>query len=255
MGFAIASLFALAAWDASREEAHGLHFPISCSTQSQQLFDVATARLHSLRYEDSENDYAKITAAEPSCAMAYWGVAMSRLKRPIAVVPTPDDIRAGREALRVAAIAGVADARERAYLGAIDLLFREGASADWHERTVAYAHAMETLAAQYKEDREATIFYALALNIAALPSDKSFHNQTKAAELLLVALGEEPDHPGIAHYLTYCLNLPSGSGPDLTVAQKSNSITSVETGLAILALAAVGAFFVAVLPVWSGTLG
>jgi len=253
MALAVAGLFVVVAWDASQQEARvRLHFPVSCSAQSQRAFDLATARLHSLRYEESERDYRAIVEAEPSCAMAYWGIAMSRLKRPIAAEPAPDNIRAGREALQSAATTGVADARERAYLAALEVLLGADGPTDWHARTVAYEHAMEALAAHYPQDHEATIFYALALNMSALPSDKSFRNQTKAAELLLVALGDEPDHPGISHYLTYCLSLPSAAVPELAAVEKPNPAASVETALAMLALAAVGAFFVAVLPVWSG---
>ena len=64
---------------------------------------------------------------------------------------------------------------------------------------------MEAIVRQYPEDREAAIFYALALNMAALPSDKSYAKQTRASELLLLALADQPNHPGIVHYLTYCV--------------------------------------------------
>ena len=101
-------------------------------------------------------------------------------------------------------------------------------------------------------DREATIFYALALNMAALPSDGSFHKQTRAAELLLVALSEQPNHPGLSHYLTFCLSLPSAAAPDIAAVLQPRTSSSVQAALAMLALAGVAVFFVSVLPVWSG---
>jgi hypothetical protein len=84
--------------------------------------------------------------------------------------------------------------------------------------------------------------------MAALPSDKSFQKQTKAAELLLVALGEQPNHPGISHYLSYCLTLPAGATPEWSAAEKPSMTSSIQTALATLALLAVGAFFLAVVP-------
>jgi hypothetical protein len=111
---------------------------------------------------------------------------MSRVGRPVAGSRASDDLDAGRAALRSAAHAGTASPRERAYIDALGRLF-ESDDARWSEHAIAYAKAMEALARNYPEDRETVIFYALALNIAALPADETFQNQTKAAELLLRA--------------------------------------------------------------------
>jgi hypothetical protein len=187
--------------------------------------------------------------------MAHWGIAMSRLGREVPGTRLPDDIQAGRHALRQAAMASTADARERAYIAALALLFGKDDSVPWQERTVAYEQAMGQVAARQPKDLEATIFYALALNLAALPSDESFERQTKAAELLLLALSQAPDHPGLAHYLTYCLSLPaqakSGAEFDAPALQRERFVSSLQTGLALVGLVGLGAFFVAVWPVWS----
>ena len=202
-------------------------------------------------YVEAERAYNAIAEREPDCAMAYWGVAMSRLKRPIAITPLPDDLRTAHDALRRAAGARMATPRERAYLAALELLVGDADPAGWHGRTTLYEKAMEDLAAREPNDREATIFYALALNMAALPSDGSFRKQTRAAELLLVALSEQPNHPGLSHYLTYCLSLPSAA-PDIAAVLQPRTSSSVQAALAMLALAGVAVFFVSVLPVWSG---
>ena len=190
-----------------------VNFPISCSPTAQKAFNHAVWTLHSFWYPEALKGFSDIAKAEPNCAMAYWGVAMSRLKRPIAITPLPDDLRTARDALQRAADAKIATPRERAYLAARELLVGDGDPVGWHNGTGLYETAMAELAARQANDREATIFYALALNMAALPSDKSFSKQTKAAELLLVALSEQPNHPGLSHYLTYCLSLPSAAAP------------------------------------------
>jgi protein SCO1/2 len=202
----LGAIMAVTAWDADPDEAwpNEVHFPTACSDRSQRQFDHATSLLHSRWYAHSERTYAAIIVHEPDCAIAYWGVAMSRLKRPVAGPPSAEDARAAMEAMRAATGARNASARERAYIDALAGLVADGALTAWPERTLAYEKAMETVARAYPEDREATIFYALALNMARIPSD--FVKQTKATELLLVALSEDPNHPGIAHYLTYCLN-------------------------------------------------
>lgn len=249
---ALAGIFSAAIWDAGERSALGdVHFQISCSVTSQALFNSATARLHSLRYIEAERAYASIAGAEPDCTMAYWGIAMSRLKRPAAGGPAVDDIGPAKEALRRASATSTASPRERDYFGAVDLLFREDGPPQWNDRMLNYERAMGEIAERYPDDREATIFYALALNMAALPTDKTYRRQTKAAELLLVAFAEQPRHPGLSHYLLYCLNLPAGATPDLSKVQGLQLISRVQSAFAALALAGVVAFFAAVLPVWS----
>jgi hypothetical protein len=249
----IAGIFGTTIWDAEQQEARThVHFDISCSAQSQRQFDQAMFFLHSLRFVDSERLYTAIAAVEPDCAMAYWGIAMSRLKRSIAHVPSMDDSSAARVAVQRGLQARTATPRERAYLAAVNLLFGADGPADWPERTVAYEHAMGALAAREPQDHEASVFYALALNLASLPEDKTYARQTKAAEILLVQLSEMPNHPGIPHYLTTCLSLPSHIALDPAVVDPPRTAATIETVLATIAIIAVGAFFVAVLPVWSG---
>jgi hypothetical protein len=253
MASSITGIFGVTIWDAEQQQARThVHFAISCNTQSQRQFDQAMYYLHSLRFVDSERIYAAIAAAEPDCAMAYWGIAMSRLKRSVPHVPSMDDTAVAREALRLGLMARNATTREHSYLLAVNLLFGPEGSPDWHERTLAYERAMAALATREPQDHEASVFYALALNLASSPDDKTYALQTKAAEILLVMLGEEPNHPGIPHYLTTCLGLPSHIAPDPAVIDPPRIAASIEAVLATISLVAVGAFFVAVLPVWSG---
>ncbi len=207
----LCAIMAVASWEADPDEPmpNEVHFSISCSDWSQRQFDHAISLFHSLRYAHAESTYAAIVKHDPDCAMAYWGIAMSRLRRPIASPPSPEDAQAAMEAMRAATDARSASARERAYISAFAALVAEGALRSWGQRTLAYEKAMEAVARSFPEDREAAIFYALALNMARPASD--FAKQTKATELLLVALSEQPNHPGIAHYLAYCLNNASST--------------------------------------------
>ncbi|MGH7125470.1 MAG: hypothetical protein ACREFI_13930, partial [Stellaceae bacterium] len=174
--------------------------------------------------------------------MAYWGIAMSRLKYPVAMSPPLDDAGVAREALHGAAAAHTASPRERAYLAALGHLFPDDGLADWRGRTLAYEHAMGVLANQYPEDAEATIFYALALNMAAPVSDKTYAKQTKATELLLVALGDQPDHPGIAHYLSYCLNYASSGTQYYPTTAERTPMIAGPRGLILASLASLTLF-------------
>jgi protein SCO1/2 len=182
-----------------------VRFPISCGWMSQQDFTTATSLLHLFQFGEAEQVYAGIVRRDPDCAIAYWGVAMSRLGNPIYRLPGNADIAAARSALAAASAAAEATPRERAYIGALGAVFAVDDAPAWSERASAYAAAMGALVERYPEDAEAPIFYALALNFATLPDDHTHAFRTKAAELLLAAFAAQPDHPGIDHYLTYCL--------------------------------------------------
>jgi protein SCO1 len=195
-----------ASWYLAQDERLGvLHFPISCGWQSQREFTTATSLLHLFQFADAEYVYAALVKENPDCAMGYWGVAMSRLQNPLYLLPTDTDAEIARQALAAGEAARQTSARERAYLTAARTLFPATGVPDWGARLADYAEAMGRVAATYPEDREATVFYALALNLTAAPNDIASRARTKAAELLLQVFSEEPDHPGISHYLTYCL--------------------------------------------------
>jgi tetratricopeptide (TPR) repeat protein len=67
---------------------------------------------------------------------------------------------------------------------------------------------METLAGRHADDVEARIFYALALAQTALPSDKTYANQLKAAGILEQEFKRQPEHPGLAHYIIHSFDVP-----------------------------------------------
>src|SRR4051812_39794632 len=62
---------------------------------------------------------------------------------------------------------------------------------------------MEKLTLKYPDDPEAAIFYALALNETALPSDKTYAKPLKAGALLEKIAQTLPEHPGVLHYLIH----------------------------------------------------
>src|ERR1019366_4930556 len=55
-----------------------VNFPISCAASQQKAFERGVALLHSFWYDKAEQQFKDIAAADPTCAMAYWGEAMSQ---------------------------------------------------------------------------------------------------------------------------------------------------------------------------------
>ena len=183
-------------------------FDTSCKAAVQQDFSRAVAMMHSFWYVEAEKAFGKIAEADPGCAMAHWGVAMSNY-HPLWAAPTPDELRRGREAAARAKTANAATERERAFIDAVQAFYADADKVDHATRAAAYAQAMMSVAAKYPDDDEAAIFSALALLGTASPSDKTYATQKSAAEILTRILPRHPEHPGVAHYIIHSYDYPA----------------------------------------------
>jgi tetratricopeptide (TPR) repeat protein len=207
MGFAAAALLALpmhpeARADTGAKVVEEVDFATSCSPAVAHTFKHAVWTLHSFWYPEALKDFTAVTEAEPDCAIGYWGIAMSHWY-PLWYPPSPTALKAGSEAVAKAIAAPTKTEREKDYIAAIAAFYRDNDKLDHRTRAVAYEKAMEQVYLRYPEDREAAVFYALALDTTALPTDKTYANQKKAAEILNKVWKEEPNHPGVVHYLIH----------------------------------------------------
>ena len=185
-----------------------VNFPISCSATLQERFNHAVAWLHSFEYEEAEKAFTAITAADPNCGMGYWGVAMSNY-HPIWAPPTAEELKKGQAAIEKARSVGARTERERDYIAAIEVFYKDTDKLDHRARVMAYSESMKRLYLRYPKDREAAVFYALALIATGMmANDKSYANEKKAAEILNRVLAAEPEHPGVAHYLIHSYDYP-----------------------------------------------
>ncbi len=189
------------------EQLGTVHFPASCRAEALPEFTRAVALLHSFGYEESRRSFEEVLRVDPACAMAYWGIAMTYY-HPIWSPPTADELAAGRSAAARAAELGGKTEREKAYIGAIGVFYRDSEKVGHGPRAKAYCEAMESVSRRFPEDHEAAIFYALSLLGTAPPSDATYANQKKAAAILNALLPLEPQHPGIAHYMIHSFDYP-----------------------------------------------
>jgi predicted Zn-dependent protease len=185
-----------------------VNFPISCSPAAQAQFNRAVALLHSFFFPETVKAFTAIAEKEPSCAMAYWGIAISQRPNPL-VGPFPGDVlKLGWEAVEKARAATQKTERESAWIEALAAFYQDYATVPQRTRTANYEAAMARLAARHRDDAEASIFYALALNEAADPGDKSYAKQLEAADILEKLERRFPSHPGIPHYIIHSYDYP-----------------------------------------------
>jgi hypothetical protein len=194
-------------------------FETSCTPEAQKLFDRGMLYQHSFWYRASQRVFEDVLKADPTCGIAYWGIALSLLWNPH--IPAPaKNLAEGAAALEKAKGVGAKSERERDYLEALRAMYADFDKVDHRTRIQAYAKAMEGLAARYPQDDEAQIFYALSLNTSASPADKTYANQLKGAAILEPIFARQPQHPGVAHYLIHLYDAPPIAEKGLDAARR-----------------------------------
>jgi hypothetical protein len=216
---AMAGTFAHPAFAAPAEDLGKVHFETSCKPDAQRQFDRAMLYQHSFWYRASQKSFEDALKADPECAIAYWGIALSLLYNPH-VAPPVKNLAEGAAALEKGNATGAKTQRERDYIDALGAMYADYERVDHRTRVLAYLKAMEQLAQRYPEDDEAQIYYALALNVGASPADKTYANQLKGAAILEKIWTRQPEHPGIAHYLIHLYDTPALAEKGLAAARR-----------------------------------
>ncbi|HKD45254.1 MAG TPA: tetratricopeptide repeat protein [Candidatus Angelobacter sp.] len=198
-------------------------FPTSCAAAVERPFERGLALLYSFEYEEAENQFKEVASDDPQCAMAYWGQAMS-LYHQLWGRPERSDLKRGGELLEKARSIRATTARERDYIEALRVFYRDPDRLDHPRRADLYASAMEEVYKQHPQDREAGVFYALALLASGPERDPQQTNARKAVAVLDKLFDEQPDHPGIAHYIIHACDNPAMADLGLRAARKYASI-------------------------------
>ena len=202
----------------SPEKLGRVHFKTSCSPEAQKEFERALAMLHSFFFPETVKAFTAIPTTDPSCAIAYWGIAISQRPNPLVGPFDAATLKRGLEAIEKGESIGPKTQRERDWLAALKEFYKDYDKVDQDTRTRNYAKAMERLAAKYPDDVEAKIFYALALNETF--DHKSMEPLLKAIAILEPIDKKYPDHPGVTHYLIHSYDFPAIAHRGVPAANK-----------------------------------
>ena len=188
-----------------------VHFVTSCSPKVADRFDRGIALLHSFEFGASIRTFNEVIAADSTCAMAHWGMALSRWTNPMVGSIRPTSLlQQGRQSVESAMrLSAHSTERERGYIQAVAQLYDDFEHKPQQARVEAYSRAMKELASQHAADTEAMIFYAISLTAAASPADKTYAKQLEAGRILEQLWTRQPNHPGIAHYIIHSYDVPA----------------------------------------------
>ena len=212
----------LAAPAAARAQDHGhpegdptrvgtVTFPTTCDAAVAADFERAVAMLHSFWFEAANRTFEGVAAADPSCAMAQWGIAMTMMGNPMArTAPSAERMATGRAAAeRAASLAGAGTSEAERLWAATVVAYYEGEGRSHLERMAAHEAAFDALRRARPDDPEATTFYARAVVANAPPADLTFERQRYGASLMLPLFEATPRHPGLAHYIIHAYDAPA----------------------------------------------
>ena len=194
---------------ATSEKLGTVKFATSCAPAAAPAFNRAMALLHSFEFMPAIEGFTAVSTTDSGCAMAYWGMALSRWGNPFSAgLKTREQLEDGRAAMAKAKAIGARTERERDYIAAADRLYADYETIDQSTRLRAYREAMASVAAKYPDDPEASAFYAVALVAANDPTDRTYANLLKAGAILERLAPAQPDHPGFVHYIIHAYDVP-----------------------------------------------
>src|ERR1700686_4414311 len=180
-----------------------VNFSNSCAAAVQADLARGVAMLHSFWFGAGEQVFRDVLVKDPTCAIAYWGIASLLMLNPLGGVgPLPKDAEKAQAMIELARQIPT-EPRERAYIEAVGAYYQDWASRPERARQEARSRAYEALASRYPDDDEAQIFSALYIAATQSQADQTFAAYARAAAILEQQFAKHPDHPGIAHYLIH----------------------------------------------------
>jgi tetratricopeptide (TPR) repeat protein len=200
------------------EEGFGhVHMQTSCSDRVTVDFDRALALLHNFWYDRALRRFNQVAKDDPGCAMAYWGAAMT-YNHPFWDPPSQADETAAWALVQKGLRAKEASAREKLYLDAVAVLYKDAGAGTKSSRDAQYRNAMAAVYTKYPDD-ETTLFYGLSI-LGAIPEGSvGFEQQGRAAKLFEDVYSRHPDHPGVLHYLIHAYDDPEHAELGLNAAR------------------------------------
>jgi tetratricopeptide (TPR) repeat protein len=207
--------------EVSTEKLGTVHFPVSCAASQQAPFERGIALLHSFGYTEAEEQFGAIAKADPTCAMAHWGIAMSQFHE-LWEQPGAAAVKTGADEMGAAKTLIVAGAKitphEQMYIDALAGFYIDD-SADYQRAVDAYTAKMKALHQAYPNDVEGAAFYALAEIASVAPGDTSLTHERTALAVLVPLFKANPEHPGLAHYIIHTCDTPKLAQQGLDAAK------------------------------------
>ena len=199
-------------------------FSLSCRYDLRETFNLGLSLIHSFEYAEAEKAFVSILDQDSECLMAYWGTAMSILNHPLSLKQNPESLKRGEALLKVAQTLAPNNDREKDYIDAVSIYFKDWQTLDTQTRKLKYESKKKELYVKYTGDVETAVFYSLAILATADLNDKTYSKQKESGEILEDLFKTNPNHPGIAHYIIHNYDSPELANLALKTARQYSVI-------------------------------
>ena len=217
--FVSVSLPLVSAVDDHADELGTIQFAVTGKPEACEQVVRGVKLVHHMMYLEADRAFAAAVAADPACALAYWGRAMALIHPLWPDAPTDAELKLGAGYIQQGLACPPATPRERAYLEVLDRYFDRPNAGDHPAGLLRLDEAWSALADQYPDDLDALAFSALYHLAPArfATKDRSYRMQLEAANRLQRVLARLPDHPGALHYKIHAFDSPLLAGRALEI--------------------------------------
>lgn len=180
------------------------HYPITANAQAQRWFNQGMILTYGFNHDAAERSFLRAAAADPACAMCWWGAALVLGPHVNAGMEPDKAATAWARVHKARALADGVTPRERAYIEALVHRYAEQPPTDRRALDEAWAQAMAEVVRQHPDDNDAATLYAEALmdlqpwDYYGADGTPKGNTDTIVATLERV-LQRAPDHPGALH--------------------------------------------------------
>ena len=204
------------------------------NAQAQRYFDQGLNFLFAFNHDEAIRSFQQAAVYDPSCAMAYWGIATANGPHINFPLVPPDRAKVAWEALTHAkALTANATEVEKALIDTLSQRFASPQPEDRSPLDKAYAAAMRTVRQRYPSDADVGALFAEAL-MDLRPWDlwkKDGKPQPETPEILATleaVLAKNPAHPLALHLYIHAVE--AGPHPEKG-AKAADRLRPLQPGL------------------------
>lgn len=187
--------------------AQGVDFPTTCSTEADAAVDEGLGLLHNMMYIDAEAAFGRAAEADPTCAMAQWGISMANFHPLWPGAPSEAETERGNIAAQQLATLTPGSDVERAFADAAVAFYAPDLDG-YRARLAAWAVAQQTALEQNPENIDAAALSALARLATAPRGPGRIEVNARVGDALDALRETAPDHPGVIHYAIHAYDNP-----------------------------------------------
>jgi tetratricopeptide (TPR) repeat protein len=205
---------------------------MTSSEEAQAYFDQGLAFLFAFNHDEAIRSFRRAAEIDPTCAMAYWGIAYANGPHINNPVVTPDReaeaFAAAREAARLAG--SLDDSADRALIEAVTVRYASPQPEDRGPLDLGFAEAMAEVYGRFPDDGDVGALYAESL-MDLHPWDLWNHDGSakewtpEIVALLEDVLAEHPEHPLVLHLYIHTVEASDDPGRGDVAADRLRDLT------------------------------